>query len=1224
MVTSYDPNKTQIFVSVFDGGYGTEWIKKAAKEFNEGLDDYEVIIQPSKSEEGNILSTFQSGYPSAAVTVKKHAAPAKPSVTEDNKINFTAEAGVTYELYYMGEYQGTIEPGDDISVYFEAGHNEFGLRAAKSENVLKSDLSEEVDIICHPEITDFSVNETGTVTFSSYENFSYDIVLKSDAGDSEVKADVSNGEDLTGELDALAVGESRLVVKLKAAHADARVISGTEESNVYTVSKLAKVENVSAEGVLLSFTEQENAKSYEYFLDGVSQGMIESGANFTAKIPVQENKNSVEVKVRALGGVADGKLYWRGETSDPYTYHFDGYASDLFTSEMEVSLQNDYFINEAVQGTGITFIGGDGAVFRSETFDLLHWNKDQSLLTLHPTAVNDEYNVQELYIRIVNASDSSNYIEWKLYRQNLDLKTDIRYFTKDNAEGTTLLTAADTNWKGYSVFNKIAGAGNYDVDKFLSLYFDPATGTVTDGLTNEPVLKGSADFSNFKNGAYLEVEIGAEAGKQCAVTVKDIFGVDTSNSVIERSVAATEISVDAEGVLHFTANESGAAHWIVVNGEYKIEVHDGDNIAGLLAVSENTLQLVSVCSGKANGVSEPITVSKTAVPSTPVLSGTVITFTEEAGNTYHLYVNEEYKAEVKSGDDVAQYLISGVNRIALRAIGGAGSVQSELSQSVVYVNGVEVTDFAVTADGKLSFTDIAELMPEAGITYDLLKADGAVLKANVANAEDISAILDGLEGEETIRLRINIPDQAAAESNAYTISKLGDVANLKFNGVNVTFDEVDGATAYELYLDDTLQGTIVSGESFTASMVAKAENTVEVAIRAIGGVADGKLYWRGSMDTAARATYTHRGYISEFFEATSAEYQNAFTINASLNGTGAAFTGVNGDVLFKTKTFDFANWDNTRPMITLHPTAVNGEYNVSAMSINIVDVSDSSNYIEWKLYRAGTNLRAFAKYYSASNPEGMDVLQDSDANWRGYSLFDYIAGGSQGADKFMSLWYDPATKSLNDGSIDFGGTVNFEGFESGAYIEVRIETYEGKQGAVTVTSLFGESTAYTVLAPYLANDLFAANDSGVTVISEGSSYTKFTDNGTGTLIQTSGASSVQIKEVYDIKNAVASTPVIEMQFVSVGDVYGLSSFTVVLTDKDNAENQIRMTLSVSGATDMRLDFSYGAHSDWKDANWAGYSLKAMGGEEVMKPTLGIRFVWIGLRLPFRMGLQIGA
>lgn len=67
MVTSYDPNKTQIFVSVFDGGYGTEWIDKAAAEFNEGLEDYEVIVQPNKSEEGNILSTFQSGYPSADI-----------------------------------------------------------------------------------------------------------------------------------------------------------------------------------------------------------------------------------------------------------------------------------------------------------------------------------------------------------------------------------------------------------------------------------------------------------------------------------------------------------------------------------------------------------------------------------------------------------------------------------------------------------------------------------------------------------------------------------------------------------------------------------------------------------------------------------------------------------------------------------------------------------------------------------------------------------------------------------------------------------------------------------------------------------------------------------------------------------------------------------------------------------------------------------------------------
>lgn len=67
VIHEYDPNKTQIFVSVFDGGYGTEWIDKAAAEFNEDLKDYEIIISPNKAEERNILSTFISGYPSADI-----------------------------------------------------------------------------------------------------------------------------------------------------------------------------------------------------------------------------------------------------------------------------------------------------------------------------------------------------------------------------------------------------------------------------------------------------------------------------------------------------------------------------------------------------------------------------------------------------------------------------------------------------------------------------------------------------------------------------------------------------------------------------------------------------------------------------------------------------------------------------------------------------------------------------------------------------------------------------------------------------------------------------------------------------------------------------------------------------------------------------------------------------------------------------------------------------
>lgn len=69
LIQKIDKNKKQIYVSVFDGGYGHAWLDSAAADFNKlaEFQKYEVIINPSKTEEGYIYESFQSGTPMADV-----------------------------------------------------------------------------------------------------------------------------------------------------------------------------------------------------------------------------------------------------------------------------------------------------------------------------------------------------------------------------------------------------------------------------------------------------------------------------------------------------------------------------------------------------------------------------------------------------------------------------------------------------------------------------------------------------------------------------------------------------------------------------------------------------------------------------------------------------------------------------------------------------------------------------------------------------------------------------------------------------------------------------------------------------------------------------------------------------------------------------------------------------------------------------------------------------
>ena len=57
----FDKNKQQVFVSVFNGGFGYDWLETSAKEFNAENPATEIIIMPNNDGYTKIRSDLESG-----------------------------------------------------------------------------------------------------------------------------------------------------------------------------------------------------------------------------------------------------------------------------------------------------------------------------------------------------------------------------------------------------------------------------------------------------------------------------------------------------------------------------------------------------------------------------------------------------------------------------------------------------------------------------------------------------------------------------------------------------------------------------------------------------------------------------------------------------------------------------------------------------------------------------------------------------------------------------------------------------------------------------------------------------------------------------------------------------------------------------------------------------------------------------------------------------------
>ena len=70
--TSVDHSKTQLYVGLYNGGWGRDWLDMAKKRFEEKYSQYEIVITPMKDEyeyaqlKNSIVTDFNDVYITAS------------------------------------------------------------------------------------------------------------------------------------------------------------------------------------------------------------------------------------------------------------------------------------------------------------------------------------------------------------------------------------------------------------------------------------------------------------------------------------------------------------------------------------------------------------------------------------------------------------------------------------------------------------------------------------------------------------------------------------------------------------------------------------------------------------------------------------------------------------------------------------------------------------------------------------------------------------------------------------------------------------------------------------------------------------------------------------------------------------------------------------------------------------------------------------------------------
>ena len=102
--TGIDPNRTQLYVGIYNGGWGREWLDSAVEKFEEKFPEYEIVVTPKKDdyEYDALTNTITSDFNDMYITACSYHA-----YIDDNKILDISDQ-LTMDMADVGEPGKTV------------------------------------------------------------------------------------------------------------------------------------------------------------------------------------------------------------------------------------------------------------------------------------------------------------------------------------------------------------------------------------------------------------------------------------------------------------------------------------------------------------------------------------------------------------------------------------------------------------------------------------------------------------------------------------------------------------------------------------------------------------------------------------------------------------------------------------------------------------------------------------------------------------------------------------------------------------------------------------------------------------------------------------------------------------------------------------------------------------------------------------------------------------
>ncbi len=404
-------------------------------------------------------------------------------------------------------------------------------------------------------------------------------------------------------------------------------------------------------------------------------------------------------------------------------------------------------------------------------------------------------------------------------------------------------------------------------------------------------------------------------------------------SVKKAQTAAPEnVAVSNAGVITFEG-AAGRSFLLWINDAECGEVESGDTIFEKIPEGESRIcvSVTETAEALASPKSEEITVTKRAAITDLALTGSKISFTERANETYTLYLSGVSCGAVRSGDDIGGKLLTGKNDISVVTDGTQEILPSGFSNILTVDVHPQVSDFAVDMDGTVHFTE------RSGYTYRMtVSADDQPfeVKAGSKYFEELDERFTAA-GEYTLKLEVsgdtnNVVPTGNQYSNEVAITRLQTPSGLSAEAGTLYFDEgSDENIAYTLYVDGAKADEVRSGDLLIPFYTEQEEMSVSLIATAKDGTC-----WasRQTSELTVSVPWQYRSFRLTGMQKNNLSTEQ-YTNGESIEGVGLSSAGEEKAIAAFDKTIPFSG-----DLVTF-ATNNHTSFDLSLFYVHFTDVS---------------------------------------------------------------------------------------------------------------------------------------------------------------------------------------------------------------------------------------------------------------------------------------------